>query len=111
MTKRNQNDDQKPSGGGADDFPESRPAWKSKWVESTAAAADDPISPEEMQGHNLLGNSSLRGGAISGVSDPVYDGHGAPGERPDDVRYDGPRQNPPELDEVGGDGGNETTDG
>jgi len=65
--------------------PESRHGWKSKWVESTAPAADDPISPEEMQGHNLLGNASLRGGAIAGVSDPVRDGHGAPGERPDDV--------------------------
>ncbi len=33
----------------------------------------------------------------------------APGERPDDVRYDGPRLNPPELDDVPGDGGAETT--
>lgn len=110
MMNRDLNDSREPADGKARDEPESRRGWKSKWVESTAAAADDPISPEEMQGHNLLGNASLRGGAISGVSDPVRDGHGAPGERPDDVRYDGPRLNPPEVDEVPGDGGEETTD-
>src|SRR3954462_11423562 len=89
--------------------PESRPGWKSKWVESTAPSADDPMSEEEMQGHNLLGNSSLRGGAIPGVSDPVRDGHGAPGERPDDIGR-ASRINPPELEEIPGDGGAETTD-
>ncbi|HZE08602.1 MAG TPA: hypothetical protein VE110_07570 [Gemmatimonadaceae bacterium] len=88
--------------------PASRRGWKSKWVESTSPSADDPISPEEMQGHNLLGNSSLRGGAIAGVSDPVRDGHGAPGERPDDMAA-GPRVNPPALDDVPGEGGTETT--
>jgi hypothetical protein len=88
---------------------ESGHGWKSKWVESTAPSADDPISPEEMQGHNLLGNSSLRGGAIAGVSDPVRDGHGAPGERPDDI-HEGSRINPPELEDIPGDGGVETTD-
>jgi hypothetical protein len=109
MTNSDLNDNRK-SAGKADDVPESRHGWKSKWVESTAAAADDPISPEEMQGHNLLGNASLRGGAIAGVSDPVYDGHGAPGERPDDVKLDGPRANPPEQADVPGEGGEETTD-
>jgi hypothetical protein len=88
---------------------ESKHGWKSKWVESTAPAADDPMSAEEMQGHNLLGNSSVRGGAIAGVSDPVRDGHGAPGERPDDLES-GFRVNPPQLDDVPGDGGAETTD-
>jgi hypothetical protein len=88
---------------------ESGHGWKSKWVESTAPSADDPMSPEEMQGHNLLGNSSLRGGAIAGVSDPVRDGHGAPGERPDDIGR-ASRINPPELEEIPGDGGVETTD-
>src|SRR3954463_5544595 len=88
---------------------ESGHGWKSKWVESTAPSADDPMSPEEMQGHNLLGNSSLRGGAIAGVSDPVRDGHGAPGERPDDVRS-GSRINPPELDEIPGESGVERND-
>jgi hypothetical protein len=109
MTNKDRNEKRTPADGGADDFPEARPGWKSKWVESTSPAADDPISPEEMQGHNLLGNASLRGGAIAGVSDPARDGHGAPGERPDDVKYDGPRLNPPELDEVPGEGGEETT--
>lgn len=111
MTNRDVNDNREQADGKARGEPESRPGWKSKWVESTAPAAADPISPEEMQGHNLLGNASLRGGAIAGVSDPVRDGHGAPGERPDDVKYDGPRLNPPELDDVPGDGGEETTDG
>jgi hypothetical protein len=111
MTNRDLNDSREPADGKARDEPESRPGWKSKWVESTAPAADDPISPEEMQGHNLLGNASLRGGAIAGVSDPVRDGHGAPGERPDDVKYVGPRLNPPEVDEVPGEGGEEATDG
>jgi hypothetical protein len=89
--------------------PENRSGWKSKWVESTAPSADDPMSPEEMQGHNLLGNSSLRGGAIAGVSDPVRDGHAAPGERPDDIRL-GSRTNPPELDDIPGEGGVERND-
>jgi hypothetical protein len=110
MADKNLSENQESTGRGASGEPESRPGWKSKWVESTAPTADDPISPEEMQGHNLLGNASLRGGAIAGVSDPVRDGHGAPGERPDDVKYDGPRLNPPELDEVPGDGGEETTE-
>jgi hypothetical protein len=83
---------------------------KSKWVESHAPSADDPISEEEMQGHNLLGNASLRGGALPGVSEPARDGHGAPGERPEDVKWDGPRTNPPELDFVPGEGGSEEID-
>jgi hypothetical protein len=74
MPNRDLNDHRKSADSGADDIPEARPGWKSKWVESTSPAADDPISP-------------------------------------DDVRYDGPRQNPPELDEVPGDGGEETADG
>jgi hypothetical protein len=91
-----------PRGNDEEDTPESRRGWKSKWVESTAPRADDPVDAEEMQGHNLLGNSSLRGGAIPGVSDPARDGHGAPGERADDIRP-GPRVNPPALDEIPGD--------
>src|SRR3979409_2496243 len=111
MPNRDLNDNRKSAESKADDITEARPGWKWKWVENTSPAAGATLSPEEMQGHNLLGNASLRGGAIAGVSDPAYDGHGAPGERPDDVRYDGPRQNPPELDEVPGEGGEETTDG
>jgi hypothetical protein len=71
---------------------------RSKWQESTSPRADDPVSPEEMQGHNLLGNSSLRDGAIPGVSDPARDGHGAPGERPDDLATGGTRKNPPQIE-------------
>jgi hypothetical protein len=80
---------------------------KTKWVEPHAPSADDPLTPEEMEGHNLLGKASVRGGAIPGVSDPARDGHGAPSERPDDVKWDGPRLNPPELDAVPGEGGSE----
>jgi hypothetical protein len=80
---------------------------KSKWVEDDAPSAGDPISKDEMQGHNLLGNTSLRDGALPGVSEPARDGHGAPGERPEDVRWEGPRVNPPQLDAVPGDGGTE----
>lgn len=108
MSDANLNDNHKSSGKGRDEN-ETHRGWKSKWVESTSPSADDPVDEEEMKGHNLLGNSSLRDGAIAGVSDPVRDGHGAPGERPDDVRYDGPRVNPTELDDVPGDGGQETT--
>jgi hypothetical protein len=73
--------------------------WKSEWVETNAPSADESLSDEEKQGHNLLGNSSFRDGAIPGVSDPARDGHGAPGERPDDIRPGG-RENPPEEDEI-----------
>jgi hypothetical protein len=85
--------------GQGDSDPESRRGWKSQWVETNAPRADDPLSDEEKQGHNLLGNSSLRDGAIPGVSDPVRDGHAAPGERPDDIPI-GRRENPPEEDEI-----------
>jgi hypothetical protein len=109
MTGKDLSDGKRRPAGAPHPEGESHHGWKSKWVESTAASADDPISAEEMQGHTLLGNASLRGGAIAGVSDPVRDGHGAPGERPDDVRLAGPRINPPELDDVPGNGGAETT--
>ena len=109
MAKDNLQNDERGRDGVSGRDPESRPGWKSKWVESTAPSADEPMSPEEMQGHNLLGNSSLRGGAIAGVSDPVRDGHGAPGERPDDVAP-GSRTNPPELEEIPGEGGVERND-
>jgi hypothetical protein len=109
MANDNLQNDERDKDRDADPDAESRPGWKSKWVESTAPSADDPMSPEEMQGHNLLGNSSLRGGAIAGVSDPVRDGHAAPGERPDDVRL-GSRINPPEMDEIPGESGVERND-
>jgi hypothetical protein len=98
MANENQRDDEG-GRGQSDSDPESRRGWKSQWVEKNAPSADEPLSDEEKQGHNLLGNSSLRGGAIPGVSDPVRDGHGAPGERPDDIPA-GRRENPPEEDEV-----------
>jgi hypothetical protein len=103
---RNRSDKSRPSGT-TQSGRERKKGRKSKWVESNAPSADDPLSPEEMQGHNLLGNASLRGGALPGVSEPARDGHGAPGERPDDVKWAGPRTNPPELDAVPGDGGSE----
>jgi hypothetical protein len=84
MTNKELDDSREPADGKARAAPESRPGWKSKWVES---------------------------GAITGASDPARDGHGAPGERPDDVKYDGPSRNPPEIDELPGDGGEESANG
>ena len=89
MTDKDLGDNRKSAGGSARGGNESHHGWKSKWVESTAPSADDPIDEEEMKGHNILG---------------------APRERPDDVRLAGPRVNPPELDQVPGEGGEETTD-
>ena len=99
MAKDNPENDESGAREGGQLDAESRRGWKSEWVETNAPSADEPLSDEEMQGHNLLGNSSLRGGAIPGVSDPARDGHGAPGERPDDIRV-GRRENPPEEDEI-----------
>ena len=79
MTDKDLSDNRKSAGGSARGGNESHHGWKSKWVESTAPSADDPIDEEEMKGHN-------------------------------DVRVAGPRVNPPELDQVPGDGGEETTD-
>jgi hypothetical protein len=93
----NENDETNPTGNSGRESDALRGA-KSRWQESTSPRADDPVSPEEMQGHNLLGNSSLRDNAIPGVSDPARDGHGAPGERPDDLAAGGTRTNPPESD-------------
>ena len=82
---------------------------KSEWQERNAPAAGDPASQAELDGLSLLGGSSLRDGAIPGVSDPVRDGSGGPRERPDaGIQTAGPkgRQNPPLLEDAGmGDGG------
>lgn len=84
---------------------------KSAWQERTAPAAGDPVSEAEMNGLTLLGGSSIRDGAIDGVSDPVRDGSAGPRERADEgIRKAGPggRQNPPLVEGVGqGDNGGE----
>ena len=76
---------------------------KSEWQERTAPAAGDPVSQDELDGLSLLGGSSVRGGAIPGVSDPVRDGSAGPRERPDPdaaVTGGGPegRKSPEQLD-------------
>lgn len=44
---------------------------KTKWQEPHMPAAGDPVTELEREGLNLLGQSSVRDGAISGVSDPT----------------------------------------
>jgi len=84
---------------------------KSEWQERTAPAAGDPVSEDELNGLSILGGSSVRGGALPGVSDPVRDGWAGPRERPDPdaaVTGGGPggRKSPEQLDGAGfGDGG------
>ena len=82
---------------------ESRGA-KSEWQERSSPAADDPVSDEERAGLSVLGSSSVRGGAIPGVSDPVRDGRAGPRERADDIGT-GVRKNPPEIADAGSEGG------
>jgi hypothetical protein len=80
---------------------------KSEWLGSTDSAAYDPPTEEEINGLRILGESSVRDGAIAGVSDPVRGGDAAPRQRPDDsMRATGPRNNPPETEHADtGDGG------
>jgi len=80
---------------------------KSEWQEANAPAAGDPVSEDELRGLSLLGGSSVRDGALPGVSDPMRDGTGGPHERPSDAVGAGPRrQNPPLVEDAGmGDGG------
>ena len=63
---------------------------RSKWQERTAPAADDPVSEDELKGLSILGGSSIRDGAIPGVSDPVRDGRAGPHERADDLAMEEP---------------------
>ena len=42
---------------------------KSEWMSESDSAAYDKLTTEELEGLNLLGRSSIRGGAIEGVSD------------------------------------------
>jgi hypothetical protein len=75
---------------------------KSEWMESTAAAAGDPVSDEEKRGLSILGGSSIRDGAVGGVSDPIRDGSGGPQERPEEGVRPGPRTSPERLDNADG---------
>jgi hypothetical protein len=78
-------------------------AEKSGWNESDAPAAGDPVSDEEKRGLSILGGSSIRDGAIGGVSDPVRDGTGGPPERPGEGVGPGGAQrlNPPLTEDSG----------
>ena len=67
---------------------------------------------EEAAGLSILGASSVRGGAIGGVSDPVRDGRAGPHERADDIGQVEERTNPPDTPEAGsGDGGLDASGG
>lgn len=73
---------------------------KSKWQEASEPAAGDPQSPEELAGVDLLGRASVRGGAISGVSEASAE---SGVDRPDTTEPRGARRNPPleeDVDEI-----------
>ena len=84
---------------------------KSEWQERTAPAAGDPVSEDELKGLSILGGSSIREGALPGVSDPVRDGSAGPHERPDPRAAvtgggQGGRKSPEQVPDAGtGDGG------
>jgi hypothetical protein len=77
---------------------------KTPWQEANAPAADEPMSAAELDGQDLLGHSSVRGGAIAGVSDTD------PERQADSLSYGtagpaGLRRNPPEADDPISEGG------
>jgi hypothetical protein len=94
MANDNRNDDRKPG--------------KSEWLTDRDRGAYEPVTDEELNGLRPLGESSVRDGAIAGVSDPVRGGNAAPHQRADDTTGgdDGPRRNPEVVEHAGtGDGG------
>jgi hypothetical protein len=79
---------------------------KSDWVEPSAAAAGDEVTPDELKAFDLLGRSGVRDDAIDGVSgpdglEPSPDGE-TPGAR---------RRNPPLTDPFNDTMGEGETDG
>jgi hypothetical protein len=53
MTDKDLSDNQESTGGKARGANESRHSWKSKWVETTAPRADDPIDDVKLAGPRL----------------------------------------------------------
>jgi hypothetical protein len=80
---------------------------KSEWLTSRDRGAYEPVTDEERRGLRPLGQSSVRDGAISGVSDANGGADASLQQRPDDsMRGRGDRRNPEQLDHAGtGDGG------
>lgn len=81
-----------------------RSGGRTEWQEPTAPAAGDPLTEDELRGLDLLGRSSVRDGAIEGVSGMAGSGGDSPYVRPassagEDVPR-GPRRNPPESDDA-----------
>ena len=73
---------------------------KSEWIGSADSGAYDEPTEQELKGLNLLGGTSIRDGAVGGVSDP------APTERPGSSAARGPRRSPEFIPDAGmGDGG------
>ena len=79
---------------------------KSEWIGRNDSAAYDAPTEQELEGLNLLGGTSIRDGAVGGVSDPVVGGGAGPSERPGPSVGRGPRQSPEFIPDAGmGDGG------
>ena len=80
---------------------------KSEWLTSRDRGAYEPVTEEEMKGLRPLGESSVREGAINGVSDANRGADASLQQRPDDsMRGRGDRRKPEQVEHAGtGDGG------
>jgi hypothetical protein len=79
---------------------------RSDWQERSEPAAGGQMTPEELRGMDLLGRSSVRDGAIEGVSEPSAEsGIDRPPSSVDASRRSAHRTNPPLSDDALGDGG------
>jgi hypothetical protein len=79
---------------------------KSDWQERSEPAAGDGMTPAELRGMDLLGRSSVRDGALEGVSEPSAESGIDRVPSPVDLsRRSAHRTNPPLSDDALGDGG------
>ncbi len=79
---------------------------KSDWQERSESTAGEQMTPAELRGMDLLGRSSVRDGALEGVSEPSAEsGIDHPPSPADLSRRSAHRTNPPLSDDALGDGG------
>lgn len=79
---------------------------KSDWQERSEPAAGERMTRAELRGMDLLGRSSVRNGALEGVSEPSSEsGIDAPPSPEDLSRRSAHRTNPPLSDDALGAGG------